>query len=63
MSNSFENTLKEMNDNERNIVLQFLVQHLKNDNLSHDAINAETNKFMFVIVQYFLCGSNKRRQR
>ena len=46
MNSNLENTLKqEMNDKERNAVLQFLLQHLKNDKLSHGAINAAAIKF------------------
>ena len=60
LSNNFENTLKkEMNNKECNIVLQFLLQHLKNDKLSHHAINAAAIKFMFIIVQYPICGNRQ----
>lgn len=45
MNNNLENTLKkEMNNKERNAVLQFLLQNLKNDKLSHGAINAAAIK-------------------
>lgn len=46
MDNNLENTLKkEMNTKERNAVLQFLLQHLKNDKPSYGAINAAAIKF------------------
>ena len=36
---------KERNSNEYNIAVQFLQQHLKNDKLSQNAINATAIKF------------------
>ena len=45
MTNNLENTLKmEINTKEHNAVLKFL-QHLKNDKLNYDAINAAAIEF------------------
>ena len=46
MSNNLENILKkEVNSKVRNTIFQLLLEHLKNDKLSHGAISAATTKF------------------
>ena len=46
MSKNLENALKkEMNNRKRNSVLQFLPQHLINDNVSQNAVNAAKINF------------------
>ena len=55
MNNNLENIIKKViNKKVWNTVFQFLIQHLKNNKLSHGDIN------LFIVVQYSVCGSRQR---